>query len=472
MIFMIDADILTNYNHHKISVFCKKNNMKQITAVFTLLIFALNTFSQSTANNIFLKNITLIDGTGNRALSNSNMLIQADTIAGINVKKIPAAAKIIDMAGKTIMPEIINTHGHLGLLKGTKTSYENYTRENIISQLEKYQSFGIGAVLCLGTDYDIIFGMRDSSQADKLPGAMIFTAGYGFGAANGGPSFNFTVNKIYKPADPEEAIKDVQQLARLKPDFIKMWVDDFYGQLPTMKPEIYRAIISEAHKQGLRVAAHVFHLEDARQLVDAGIDALAHSIRDKDIDDALLDAMKQKDVTYIPTLSLDEYQFIYTQKPDWVNDPFFKASLEPGVYEMINSQEYIDRLKANPSFPKMNMYFQTALRNLAKIYKRGIKVALGTDSGATPVRAQGFSEHLELELMTEAGLTPLEAITCATRNGSQLLHIDKKYGTLEKGKKANFIVLSANPENNIKNTRSIVGVWRDGAEVSQGPSGM
>ncbi len=435
--------------------------------IASILLFSIASFSQNEPITV-LKNVTLIDGTGNPPMMNANLIIQADTIVNPNAATIPRNGKIIvrDMTGKTIMPELICAHAHLGLLKGTKTASENYTRDNILRQLKQYQSYGIGAVMSLGTDYEMIFAMRDSSRADKLPGAMIFTAGYGFGVPGGAPPFAFTMSKVFRPADVQEAMSDVQQLAMLKPDFVKMWVDDFYGQFPTMKPEIYRAIISEAHKHGLRVAAHVFHLEDARQLVDAGIDALAHSIRDNEIDDALLDAMKEKNVTYIPTLSLDEYQFIYADKPDWINDPFFKSSLEPGVYEMITSKNYIDNLKANPNFPKMSSYFQNAIHNLAKIYKRGIKVAFGTDSGATPVRAQGFSEHLELELMTEAGLTPLEAITCATRNSSQLLHIDDKYGTLEKGKKANFIVLNANPLNNIKNTRNISSVWQDGALVS------
>jgi imidazolonepropionase-like amidohydrolase len=402
-------------------------------------------------------------------LKNSNLLISGDTIAGINLNADPSGAIVLDMKGKTIMPGIINAHGHLGLLKGTSVASENYTRDNIIRQLIKYQSFGVLAVLCLGTDYDMIFGLRDSSRSGKLPGAMVFTAGFGFGVTGGGPAFNFTTSKVFRPSSPEEASAEVKELAKRKPDMIKMWVDDFYGQYPRMQSAIFKAIIKAAHQQGIRVAAHVFHLEDARELVDAGIDVLAHSIRDKEIDESLLTKIKDKGIWYIPTLSLDEYQFIYTRRPDWINDPFFKASLEPGVLEMITSATYLDKLRTNPSFSKMEYYFQNALLNLKKIYQHGIKVALGTDSGATPVRAQGFSEHLEMELMTEAGLTPLEAISCATQSGSRLLRIDDQYGTLKIGKKANFIVLLNDPTDNIRNTRSISSVWKEGVEVSLGP---
>jgi len=196
--------------------------MKQIYLFisFVFLFFYNESFSQSATT--FIKNITLIDGTGNSPLTNTNLLIRDGVIEGIGLKTDPVNAKVIDMSGKTIMPQIINAHGHLGILKGTKTASENYTRENIMNQLQKYQSYGIGAVLSMGTDYEMIFSMRDSSQAGKLNGAAIFTAGYGFGVSNGAPPFNFTASKVFRPSGPEEAMQDIQQLVSLKPDFIKM----------------------------------------------------------------------------------------------------------------------------------------------------------------------------------------------------------------------------------------------------------
>ncbi|HEY4937220.1 MAG TPA: amidohydrolase family protein, partial [Puia sp.] len=194
-----------------------------------------------------------------------------------------------------------------------------------------------------------------------------------------------------------------------------------------------------------------------------------HSIRDSVIDDALVQEMKDKHVSYIPTLSLDEFAYIYARKPDWINDAFFKASLEPGVYEMISSEKYQNDLKNAPSYARNVHAFETALKNLKKLYDAGILISLGTDSGAMPIRAQGFSEHLELELMVQAGLTPLQALTVATRNASILLKINKNYGTLEKGKVADFIILDDNPVNDIKNTRKIIAVYKAGKKVSEGP---
>jgi imidazolonepropionase-like amidohydrolase len=358
---------------------------------------------------------------------------------------------------------MINGHCHLGLLKGDNSSPNNYTRENILRHLEKYEQFGVGRVLCLGTDQEIIFPLRDSSQNGLLPGATIYTAGYGL-AANNAPPTNLS-HSIKQPQTVEEAIKDIDDLVLLKPDFVKIWVDDFYGIAKKMQPEIYEAVIKESHKKGLRVAAHVFYLDDAKKLVSAGIDVLAHSIRDKEVDDELITAMKQKSVYYIPTLSLDDYNIVYANDPGWINDSFFKASLEPGLWERLTSANFKQQVQKDTTLEKKKTAFEIGMKNLKKLSDAGVVIVLGSDSGAQPVRTQGFSEHLELQLMTEAGLTPMQAIIAATNNGAKMLHIDKQCGTLQPGKKADFIVLNGNPVGDIKQTRNIFSVWKNGVQV-------
>lgn len=277
------------------------------------------------------------------------------------------------------------------------------------------------------------------------------------------------MNLLLRPNTPDEVPAMMEKLAEVKPTVVKIWVDDHGGNAQKMKPEIYQAIIREAHKRNIHVAAHLFYLEDARKLTEAGIDIIAHSIRDKEVDQDLLTKMKQKKVIYIPTLSLDEYQFAYAGNPDWLNDEFFKASLEPGVFEMITDAAYGEKIKNSPDFQRNTSAFKTAMINLKKIHDAGIHVALGTDSGAFPIRTQGFTEHLEMELMVKAGLTPAQAITISTRNAAAALRIAHKKGTLEKGKQADFLILSANPTDDIRNTRKIESVWKDGKEVSKGP---
>ena len=410
-------------------------------AVLVLLAFYPNLNAQPV---VVLKNVNVIDGSGSPAQPNRTIVIEDDHIKSIATGQADtlSGAKTVEMRGQTIMPLIINTHGHLGMVKGTASGVSNQTEDNFRHQLLRYQDYGIGAVLSMGTDGPKFAELREASRSGKLPGADVYSAGNGFGTKGGAPPLAIGFTNILRPDTPDEARKEVTAQAPMKPDFYKLWLDDFYGHYPKLiTPEIYGAIIDEAHKHGLRVAAHLYHLKDARSLVANGVDVLAHSVRDGEVDNALITDMKKHNVAYIPTLSLDDFAFAYADSPNWVNEPFFRAALDPGVFKMITSPEY--RAKTRES--KMAKIEEDALpmakRNLKKIYDAGILVALGTDSGAIPIRVQGFAEHVELELMVQAGLTPLQAITVATKNGAELLRISDQYGTLEPGKKANFIVL-------------------------------
>lgn len=442
--------------------------MKKNLLLFTIAIAALN-YVQGQPEPVMLKNVTVIDGSGRPPVKNMDVLLKEGKIVSISGNS-KSNARVVDMSGKTIMPLLTNVHGHLGMSKGTTVSPENFNREQIVKELERYLSYGVGTVLSMGTDKELIFSMRDDSRSGKLPGALIYTAGYGFRPPLGSRPQETGMERIYRPATPDEAIANIKELAALKPDVIKIWVDDQGGTVEKIKPAVYKAIISEAHKFGIRVAAHLFYLEDAHALLDAGVDIFAHSVRDKEVDDDLIAKMKSKGIVYIPTLTRDAYEFFYGTSQSWINDSFFKASLEPGVYELITSSDYKNRVLNNPRYQKNKDAYNMALKNLKKLYDSGVLVAMGTDSGAQPVRAQGFSEHLELQLMVDAGLTPLQAITVATRNASNVLRL-KDQGVLSPGMRADFVVLNASPEIDIKATHSIHAVWRNGVEVNAGPLG-
>ena len=439
--------------------------MKNALLIFVFLSWI--TLHGQSPETILLKNVTVIDGSGNPSQKNVNVLIKNGKIESIS-KQTSQAAKVVDLSGKTIMPLLGNVHAHLGMSKGTIIGPDNFTREQISKELLRYQSYGVGTVVSLGSDKELIFSLRDESRSGKLPGALIYTAGFGFRSPLGSRPQERGFEKIYRPATVEEAVSNVKALAAFKPDFVKIWVDDHGGTVEKIKPEVYRAIISEAHKHGIRVAAHLFYLEDAHLLLDAGVDIFAHSVRDKEVDDALITKMKSKGTIYIPTLTRDAYEFIYGTPQPWLNDPFFRASLEPGVYEMITGDEYKNRIVNNPRYQKNKDAYNMALKNLKKLADADVLVVLGTDSGAQPVRAQGFSEHLELQFMVDAGLTPMQVITMATRNSSNALRL-KDQGVLVRDMQADFIVLNANPEQDIKATQSIHSVWKNGVEVSKGP---
>ncbi len=424
--------------------------------------------SNGSGETLLLENVRLIDGNGGNPVENTKVLVKNGKIAQIGNDISDKDAQIIDLKGKTIIPALISAHSHIGTLKGTTTKPENYTEKNILSQLKKYQDYGVLNVMVMGTDRPLLFesGLRDKSAKGEIEGARIHSAGYGFGVANGAPPLDFAMDKVFRPTSVAQIPAEMDSLAKVHPELVKIWVDDFNGKYKIkIKPEIYKAIIEEAHKRNVRVAAHVYYLSDLKKLVADGIDVIGHSVRSELIDDATLAQMKAKGVVYIPTLSLDEFAFIYAKKPEWINDDFFKNSLEPGVYDMITSEKYQNDLKSSPNF-KMNMKaFEIAKQNLKKVFDAGVLVAMGTDSGAMPLRAQGFSEHLELEIMTEAGVTPLQALTIATKNSAKALQIDKDFGTIEVGKTADFIVVDGNPAKNIKDTRKIFSVYKSGKKV-------
>jgi len=417
--------------------------------------------------SIVLKNVSIIDGTGAPVRMNTDMVISQGIIRTIG-KPAPSGAVTIDLSGKYIMPLISNAHGHLGNVKDTTMSDANYTPANVRHQLQRYQDYGVGAILSMGTEQPVGVKIRDSSKAGLIPGATMYSAIYGFGVREALPPVSMGFSHIYRPETVEDAIKDVGELAPLKPDVLKMWVD---GN-PTMKEEIYTAIIREAHKHGIRVASHLYRLADARKLVAAGVDIMAHSIRDSVIDQAFAEEIARRKIVYIPTLSLDDLAFIYADGPEWLNDPFFRNALDPGVYELVTSPAYKERLRNNPATERERNALRIAMQNLLILHRAGVMIALGTDSGAMPIRVQGFSEHLELELMVQAGLTPLEAIRVATLNSATLLKAAGKTGSLAVGKQASFIVLDRDPSADVRNTRAITAVWVNGKKVSNGPSGQ
>jgi imidazolonepropionase-like amidohydrolase len=421
--------------------------------------------AQAMTQTIVLKGARLIDGTGRPAIENSVLVLEGDHVVAAgkaSAVSIPKDAEVKDVSGKTIMPALINLHGHLGLsTNGADSVAGHYTQENIVKQLNKYLSYGVATVASLGQDDDEIYKVRDAQHVGTVSGARLYTAGRGFleftGRAN--PS-----DHRYRPQTPEEARTDVRELAPHHPDFIKMWVDDGLGHGVKIKPEIYQAIIDEAHKQHIRVFAHEYYLGDAKALLAAGLDGFAHSIRDQAVDNDLMQAMKAHGVFLIPTLVRDEVLFAYADNLKWLDDPFFQAGFEPGALAYVRSPENVEKGRKDPDIAKYRAGLEMAKKNLKTLSDSGVKIAFGTDSGI-PTRFPGYFEHRELQLMVEAGLTPMQAIVAATGTNAEILGGVKQFGTLQSGRRADFLVLDANPLDDIHNTERLAAVWQSGKIV-------
>jgi imidazolonepropionase-like amidohydrolase len=340
----------------------------------------------------------------------------------------------------------------------------NYTRENVDQNLKTYALYGVTTTTSMGLDSDLILEIRDEQRRGKVSGARVFTALQGFTALGGYPTkvpgVKGTAQEIGTAA---QARARVDQLADKGADIAKMWVDTHHGEYPEISAEIRQAIIEQAHKHRMLAFAHVYELADAKSLVDAGIDVLAHSVRDRAMDRDLIDQIKKRNVTYVPTLIREQSTYFYSESPIWLDDPFFAKRVAPATIQAAKT-----KLKAAQSDPKAieqgKEDFNMAVRNLKALKAAGARIGFGTDTGP-PGRFPGFFEHMEMELLVEAGLTPMEVIVAFSKTASETLNIQDKLGTLARGKAADLIVLDNNPLENIRNARSIDAVYLAGRKV-------
>ena len=255
-----------------------------------------------------------------------------------------------------------------------------------------------------------------------------------------------------------------------KVDIIKIRVDGDDSNPTKMKPEIYRAVIDEAHKKGLRVASHLFYLKDAMGLLDAGTDIIAHSVRDQDVTPAFIAAVKARNVGYIPTLTRDLSVFVYESTPAFFSDPFFLRgrSLYGRQMAQLSEPAQQEKTRNSQEAKSIKVALEQANRNLKILSDAGVPIAMGTDTGANLMgRWQGYFEHVELEMMVKAGMTPMQALVAATRNAATCHHIDRDLGTLEASKWADFVVLNADPLANISAVRQIDAVYIAGNKVNR-----
>jgi imidazolonepropionase-like amidohydrolase len=419
-----------------------------------------------------IRHVRVIDGTGNPPLEDATITIEGDKIASIAPSSSAAAkspARVIDGTGETVMPGIINAHGHLALVDGTRNSADYYTREHVLHQLRQYERYGVTTMLSLGLNRDLVYGIRDDQQNNGLDGATVLVADRGNGVLNGAPPVPHAPDQLYLPTTPAEARTDVDEAVGRHTNFIKIWVDNLSGSLPQpvpkMDPEIARAIIEEAHAHHTPVAAHAFTLADAKWLVNAGVDVLAHSVRSDVIDDEFIHGMQQHGTYYIPTLTVENSAFVYAEHPAYMDTAFFRNAVPPAVFQLLNSPAYVQKIHADPLTARHRSDFANDQKNLKLAEDAGLKVAFGSDSGANPFRIPGFAEHNELALMVAAGLTPMQAIHAATGVNAQMLGIADRTGTLVAGHQADLILLAGNPLEDIHNTQRMVAIWHNGREI-------
>lgn len=429
------------------------------------------TLERNPAAKVAFTGFKLFDGAGDTPVPNAVMVIENGRILAVGPAgriAVPKDAAVVDLSGKNVMPGLISNHNHVGAVDGMKVSLANYNRANVVQQLRQYERYGVTTATALGVNADLFYEIRRDLREGRETGADLFGADRGIGYGNGAPPLpkEFSGPAVARVTNAQTARERVRTMKTRGADLIKIWVDDFLGTLPKMPGGIYRAVIDEAHQNGLRVAAHVYYAPDALALVRADVDILAHGIREGDADANLVRLMKEKNVAYVPTLGVDESFYTYAEHPEWLEDPFFVQALSAPLAEALRDANQMKALIRNPATDTRRRAVKTNQKNTVKLFKAGVLVGFGTDSGANPWRIPGWAEHRELELLVQAGLTPLEAIRTATFNAAQVLGLEDR-GALRPGRRADFIVLAQDPAQNILHTRSIEAVYNAGRKVER-----
>lgn len=429
----------------------------------------------------------LITGDGSAPIEDSAFVVRGSLITQAGRRgevRVPAGAARVDLGGKTVMPALIDLHGHYGfqnIIEGTM-SKSFFTRENLIDHLERLAYVGVGAAVGIGDleDRSDMHGGRThwgdvplQLRKEVIPNAALFrTAGTGIAWPGSGPQGDPSrVDVSYPVTTPGEARKAVDDYVKMKPEFIKIWVDDRGGTKKTLTPELYGAIADEAHKFNVPVGVHNVTLANAKQLMRDGVEGWLHvPVRGGEaVDDELIGIVRQRvarddrPVMWMtPALITAWMDTQGGSRPAWLDDPLLHA-----LYSLEQIEQYwgAPLAKRTPEqVERARKDFALQASNAMKLRGAGMRIVSGTDTGQTRFFI-GFFNQLDLESMVAMGLTPSEAIVAATRDGAEIAHINA--GMIAPGKSADFIVLDANPLEKIGNARRISDVYLRGQKVDR-----
>ena len=430
--------------------------MSRLSLLFLLVsisiisvIYGCNTAPQT--DLVAYTNATIWSGADDQIHENAALITQNGRVVEIlsmDAPDFPATSQTIDLDGAYLIPGLINAHGHISVVRGLDPGPAAETIDNVVDQLTLNARYGVTTVVSLGDEPIHAFLVRDNMNPVDRPMSRSFLAG-----------------RVLNPPSVDAVEEDVARHIQNRPDWIKIRVDDGLGTRQKLSEEIYSKIISESHSHDKPVAVHIVTLEDAKQVLKNGADLIAHSVRDINVDDELIQLMLQENVCITPTLTRELSTYIYADRPDFFDDPFFLKEADTLVLEQLQMPA-VQEISKTESAQFFREALPLAIENMITMHNAGVKIALGTDSGP-PARFQGYFEHVEMGMMQDAGMSPLEVLSSATRLAAECMRIDSELGTLESGKWADFIVLDEDPFQDVQNLRSIRSVYIGGNEVKR-----
>lgn len=412
-----------------------------------------------------LKRARIVDVTRGTVRDGMDVRIADGKIQAIGVDLPATDTTVVDLNGRYMMPGLISIHSHPGVMLGLRMDPNGQTPERIKQHLAVFLRYGVTTIQGLGTDKPAAFDVqREQRNPGTLLGARFLTVGGGFAAPNGIPAFRMEPPVIVRETERAAIRRVLEDRAQRGASGIKIWYDAWYGQYPQMTPEVAAVIVEEGARVNLRTYAHVYSVDDAKKLIRSGLYAVGHMPRDREVDSELINLMLERNVPVIPTLALAESNYIFVDRPSWVDDPLFGKFLPPGSADYLKNEAFLATYRARKEFPHMGPDRERAFRNVSKLYAAGVPFGFGTDTGVGN-RVPGFYEHRELELLVAAGVSPIDALRMATVGSAEIIGQKGVLGEIAPGRRADLVVLRANPLQDIRNIRTIDMVWLDGVQA-------
>jgi imidazolonepropionase-like amidohydrolase len=443
--------------------------LRSVTALCVVLLAAVSI--QGQAGVVVFDGARILDGNGGAPIENGRLVIQGGRVTAVGPASsvtVPSGATRVDLSGKTIMPAMINVHAHMGYEGYTSWGARNHTAENLLDHLQREAFYGVASATSVGSSpTEMALQFQRDQQAGKFAPAARFLFMPGFAPPNGGPDHILKaatdeLHVINEVTTVDEVRQAIRRMAGQNIANVKIWFDDRGGTYPKLSPEIYQAIIREAHDHKMTVHTHAIQLADQKTAVSSGTDVLVHMVQNAPIDQEFQALLAAKKPYWATVISLGDPVEVCNA------DPFFEQALPAAVVAQIRANQQRVALTANCAPPSPNAMNRERIlaQNFPLYIAAGVKLVLATDTGLHPGHTFGSGEHVEIARWVQLGLSPAQAIVAATKTPAQLMGLTD-LGTLTAGKRASFIVLDDNPLVNIRNTRKIADVYLDGVKLDR-----